>query len=80
MTSSALIQIICPIYISSAPSTPAICWSYPQVVLVGGGCNTPKVQQMIRDKFPTSDVLSSIPPEEVLAEGAARQVGCQLSL
>lgn len=52
--------------------------SIDKVILVGGGTNTPKLQQLVRDRFPKSEVLSSIPPAEVLAEGAARQAAILL--
>lgn len=47
--------------------------SIDKVILSGGGTNKPRLQQLVRDKFPHSELLNSIPPSEVLAEGAARQ-------
>ncbi|XP_069765983.1 heat shock 70 kDa protein 14 isoform X1 [Narcine bancroftii] len=44
-----------------------------KVVLCGGSARIPKLQQMIRDLFPDVDLLNSIPPDEVIAVGAAIQ-------
>merc|ERR1719431_936587 len=52
--------------------------SIDKVVLVGGGSNMPKIQQLIRDKFSSSEVLTNIQPSEVLAEEAARQAAILL--
>ncbi|KAG8200832.1 hypothetical protein JTE90_006411 [Oedothorax gibbosus] len=43
------------------------------VILSGGSCKIPKLQQLISNTFPTSTVLSSIVPDEVVAVGAAKQ-------
>ncbi|XP_077450124.1 heat shock 70 kDa protein 14 [Stigmatopora argus] len=46
-----------------------------QVVLCGGSARIPRLQQMIRDVFPNVELLSSAPPDEVIAVGAALQAG-----
>ena len=47
--------------------------SIQKVVLVGGTCKIPKLQQLLQDTFPNSEVLFSIPPDQVTAMGAAMQ-------
>ncbi|XP_044132694.1 heat shock 70 kDa protein 14 [Bufo gargarizans] len=49
-----------------------------QVVLCGGSARIPKLQQLIRDLFPDVELLSSIPPDEVIPIGAAIQAGILL--
>ena len=44
-----------------------------KVVLVGGTCKIPKLQQLLRELFPSSELLSSISPDHVTAMGAAIQ-------
>ena len=46
-----------------------------KVVLTGGTCKVPKLQQMLRDHFSSGEVLSSVPPDHVTALGAAIQGG-----
>lgn len=41
---------------------------------MGGSASIPKLQQLLKDRFPTADILNSIPPEEVAAIGAAKEV------
>ena len=45
------------------------------MLLVGGSTRIPKLQQMIRDVLPKAKVLDSISPDEVVALGAAKEVG-----
>lgn len=45
------------------------------MVLCGGSARIPRLQQMIREMFPDVDLLSSAPPDEVIAVGAAMQAG-----
>ncbi|XP_061817226.1 heat shock 70 kDa protein 14 [Nerophis lumbriciformis] len=45
------------------------------VVLCGGSARIPRLQQMMRDMFPDVELLSSAPPDEVIAVGAALQAG-----
>ncbi|XP_053572472.1 heat shock 70 kDa protein 14 [Bombina bombina] len=49
-----------------------------QVVLCGGSSRIPKLQQLIKDFFPEVELLSSIPPDEVIPIGAAIQAGILL--
>ncbi|KAG9489939.1 heat shock 70 kDa protein 14 [Eleutherodactylus coqui] len=49
-----------------------------QVVLCGGSARMPKLQQLIRDLFPDVELLSSIPPDEVIPIGAAIEAGILL--
>ncbi|CAL1567294.1 unnamed protein product [Knipowitschia caucasica] len=49
------------------------CSDINQVVLCGGSARIPRLQQMIRDMFPEVELLSSSPPDEVIAVGAALQ-------
>lgn len=46
-----------------------------KVVLCGGSARIPRLQQMIRDLFPDVEQLSSAPPDEVIAVGAALEAG-----
>jgi len=46
-----------------------------KVVLCGGSARIPRLQQMIRDLFPDVELLSSAPPDEVIAVGAALEAG-----
>uniref|UniRef100_A0A4W6EMP2 Heat shock protein 14 n=1 Tax=Lates calcarifer TaxID=8187 RepID=A0A4W6EMP2_LATCA len=46
-----------------------------KVVLCGGSARIPRLQQMIRDMFPDVELLSSAPPDEVIAVGAALEAG-----
>jgi molecular chaperone DnaK (HSP70) len=43
------------------------------IVLTGGNCKIPKVQQIIQSVFPEKKILNSIDPSEVNAKGAALQ-------
>uniref|UniRef100_A0A8C5PHD9 Heat shock protein family A (Hsp70) member 14 n=1 Tax=Leptobrachium leishanense TaxID=445787 RepID=A0A8C5PHD9_9ANUR len=49
-----------------------------QVVLCGGSARIPKLQQLIKDLFPEVELLTSIPPDEVIPIGAAIQAGILL--
>lgn len=49
-----------------------------QVVLCGGSARIPKLQQLIKDIFPTVELLNSIPPDEVIPIGAAMEAGILL--
>jgi len=44
-----------------------------KLVFVGGGTRMPKLVQMFKTKFPNSELLNTISPEEVLSVGAAVQ-------
>ncbi|XP_047431392.1 heat shock 70 kDa protein 14 [Mugil cephalus] len=46
-----------------------------KVVLCGGSSRIPRLQQMMRDIFPDVELLSSAPPDEVIAVGAALEAG-----
>ncbi|XP_039647922.1 heat shock 70 kDa protein 14 [Perca fluviatilis] len=46
-----------------------------QVVLCGGSARIPRLQQMIREMFFDVELLSSAPPDEVIAVGAALEAG-----
>ncbi|KAE8281663.1 Heat shock 70 kDa protein 14 [Larimichthys crocea] len=46
-----------------------------KVVLCGGSARIPRLQQMIREMFPDVELLSSAPPDEVIAVGAALEAG-----
>ncbi|KAM4828503.1 heat shock 70 kDa protein 14 isoform 1-T1 [Thomomys bottae] len=46
-----------------------------KVVLCGGSSRIPKLQQLIKDLFPAVELLSSIPPDEVIPIGAALEAG-----
>ena len=48
---------------------------HPQVVLAGGSCKIPRLQQMLREEFPSSEVLTSIAPDEVVVVGCAVEAG-----
>uniref|UniRef100_A0A8C9EIY1 Heat shock protein family A (Hsp70) member 14 n=1 Tax=Pavo cristatus TaxID=9049 RepID=A0A8C9EIY1_PAVCR len=48
------------------------------VVLCGGSARIPKLQQLIKDIFPNVELLSSIPPDEVIPIGAAIEAGILL--
>lgn len=45
------------------------------MVLCGGSARIPRLQQMIQDMFPDVELLSSAPPDEVIAVGAALEAG-----
>uniref|UniRef100_A0A3B4XEF2 Heat shock protein 14 n=1 Tax=Seriola lalandi dorsalis TaxID=1841481 RepID=A0A3B4XEF2_SERLL len=49
--------------------------SINKVVLCGGSARIPRLQQMIRDMFLDVELLSSAPPDEVIAVGAALEAG-----
>ncbi|XP_051486183.1 heat shock 70 kDa protein 14 isoform X2 [Apus apus] len=49
-----------------------------KVVLCGGSARIPKLQQLIKDIFPTVELLNSIPPDEVIPIGAAIEAGILL--
>uniref|UniRef100_A0A3Q3NFI1 Heat shock protein 14 n=1 Tax=Mastacembelus armatus TaxID=205130 RepID=A0A3Q3NFI1_9TELE len=46
-----------------------------KVVLCGGSARIPRLQQMIREMFTDVELLSSAPPDEVIAVGAALEAG-----
>ena len=46
------------------------------VVCVGGSCRIPMIQSQLQGKFPTATLHASMPPDEVVALGAAKQ--CQI--
>uniref|UniRef100_A0A8C9EI31 Heat shock protein family A (Hsp70) member 14 n=1 Tax=Pavo cristatus TaxID=9049 RepID=A0A8C9EI31_PAVCR len=46
--------------------------------LCGGSARIPKLQQLIKDIFPNVELLSSIPPDEVIPIGAAIEAGILL--
>ncbi|KAM3859295.1 heat shock 70 kDa protein 14 [Diretmus argenteus] len=46
-----------------------------KVVLCGGSARIPRLQQMMREMFPDVELLSSAPPDEVIAVGAALEAG-----
>ncbi|XP_071818058.1 heat shock 70 kDa protein 14-like [Apostichopus japonicus] len=50
-----------------------------QVVLMGGSSCIPKLQQLLKDRFPTAELKNSISPEEVAAIGAAKEASIILS-
>lgn len=45
-----------------------------QVVLVGGGVRMPRLVRLFKDRFPHSDILNNILPDEAISNGAALQV------
>ncbi|KAF7246626.1 Heat shock 70 kDa protein 14 [Varanus komodoensis] len=49
-----------------------------KVVLCGGSARIPKLQQLIKELFPTVELLNSIPPDEVIPIGAAIEAGILL--
>ncbi|XP_048355657.1 heat shock 70 kDa protein 14 [Sphaerodactylus townsendi] len=49
-----------------------------KIVLCGGSARIPKLQQLIKDLFPTVELLNSIPPDEVIPIGAAIEAGILL--
>ncbi|XP_061438286.1 heat shock 70 kDa protein 14 [Rhineura floridana] len=49
-----------------------------KVVLCGGSARIPKLQQLIRELFPSVELLNSIPPDEVIPIGAAIEAGILL--
>lgn len=46
-----------------------------KVILTGGTCSIPRLQKLVSDFFPNSEILSSVPPSEVNAIGAAVEAG-----
>ncbi|XP_065670677.1 heat shock 70 kDa protein 14 isoform X2 [Hydra vulgaris] len=46
-----------------------------KVILVGGGSRMPRLVQLMKNKFDSSEILNTIHTEEVLAQGAALQAG-----
>lgn len=44
-----------------------------QVIVTGGASKMPRIQQAIKDALPNSELLSSIPPDEVIAVGCSGQ-------
>lgn len=45
-----------------------------QVVLVGGGVRMPRLVRLFKDRFPHSDIMNNILPDEAISNGAALQV------
>ncbi|KAK4313888.1 hypothetical protein Pmani_014820 [Petrolisthes manimaculis] len=50
-----------------------------KVILTGGSAKIPRLQRMAAETFPQATVLRSIPPDEVLATGAAQESALLLS-
>ncbi|OWF38450.1 heat shock 70 kDa protein 14-like [Mizuhopecten yessoensis] len=46
-----------------------------KVIVCGGGAKMPLVQKTIKGYIKSAEVLSSIPPDEIIAIGAAKQAG-----
>lgn len=46
-----------------------------KVILSGGTCSIPRLQNMVANIFPDAEILTSIPPSEVTAVGAANEAG-----
>ncbi|XP_029635682.1 heat shock 70 kDa protein 14 [Octopus sinensis] len=44
-----------------------------KVILCGGGSKVPLVQKMVSETFPNAKLLNHIPPDEVIAIGAAKE-------
>lgn len=44
------------------------------MIVIGGSTRIPKLQNVLKGRFPESELLSSISPDEVVAIGAAVQV------
>lgn len=44
-----------------------------KVIMCGGGTKIPMIQKTITDYVPSAEILNSIPPDEVIAIGAAKQ-------
>ena len=53
--------------------------AYSQVVVSGGVCSMPMVRTQILKMFPSAELLSNFPPDEVVAIGAAKQAGSLLT-
>lgn len=51
-----------------------IFYTFIQVILCGGGSKVPLVQKMVSETFPNAKILNHIPPDEVIAIGAAKEV------
>ncbi len=51
-----------------------------QVVLVGGSCKIPRLQQLLREAFPCSTLHLSVPPDEVITKGCALQAGLMAAM
>lgn len=47
---------------------------------MGGSSCIPKLQQLLKDRFPTAELKNSISPEEVAAIGAAKEVSRKLNI
>lgn len=70
---SSLVQQ-CPSLIDGLCSTADITKTDIQkVIMCGGGTKIPFVQKIITDALPNAEILNSIPPDEVIAIGAAKQ-------
>lgn len=46
-----------------------------QVIICGGGAKPPLLKKVIGDFLPSSTLLNSIPEDEIIALGAAKEVG-----
>ncbi|XP_017293693.1 heat shock 70 kDa protein 14 isoform X1 [Kryptolebias marmoratus] len=46
-----------------------------KVVLCGGSARIPRLQHLIQDMFPDVELLNSVPPDELIAVGAAIEAG-----
>lgn len=64
-----------PVTATSCSSHHPECLLLPQVVLAGGSCKIPRLQQILREEFPSSEVLTSIAPDEVVVVGCAVEAG-----
>lgn len=49
-----------------------------KVVLVGGACKIPRLQKLLQEWFPSSEILWSVSPEHIVAIGAALQGECHV--
>ena len=54
----------------SSPLTPH---TLTQVLLAGGSCKIPRLQQLFREEFPSSNLHTSPPPDVAIATGCALQ-------
>ncbi|XP_054707137.1 heat shock cognate 70 kDa protein 3-like [Uloborus diversus] len=69
---STLLQCLEPIK-EALKSASVASSEISKVILVGGSCKIPKLQQMISNMFSSANILYHISPDEVLAVGAAKQ-------
>uniref|UniRef100_A0A914QSI3 Heat shock protein 70 n=1 Tax=Panagrolaimus davidi TaxID=227884 RepID=A0A914QSI3_9BILA len=50
-----------------------------KVLLVGGGCRMPMIQQFLRKRFPVAEHSCAENPDEMVAIGAAYYASCLMS-